>query len=273
MPELSIVIRNRNEGATLQKVIAAIQQQAFRDYEIVVVDNESNDNSLSIARQAGARIVHISRKDFTYGRAINLGVQAASGEIVILLSAHSIPLQRDFLDIVRAGFDESDIAGVRCVQATRREESQDWYRLFELGPGTSTAEIIAWGLNATCCAVRRSVWERVKFDEKIEAVEDKLWTRQVLDLGYRIRRVPAIYSYVRQPGMGDGVHRAYREALGAYRAFGIAPNPSLKGPISACTVGGMKRYLQEAFYTWKRYMLLKRVKRDAQQEPRIGSIR
>ncbi|HMX28487.1 MAG TPA: glycosyltransferase family A protein, partial [Blastocatellia bacterium] len=83
--KLSIVIRCRNEANGLRNVFAALRaQQCDFDWEVVLVDNESEDDTRRIAEEFGARIVPITRREFTYGRAINLGVRESRGELVML---------------------------------------------------------------------------------------------------------------------------------------------------------------------------------------------
>jgi rhamnosyltransferase len=271
-PRLSVVIRNRNESAALRHLFAALRTQTLQDHELVLVDNDSEDESRSLAEAAGARIVKISRERFTYGRSINLGMTAASAENVVLLSAHSIPLQKDFLEIVNAYLEQPMVAGVRCVQATRREEVPNWHELIRLDKSADPTRILQWGLNATCCGIRRMVWESVPFDETIEAAEDKLWTRDVLRRGWEVWRVPAMYGYIKTTSRERGVERNYREALGAYRAFGIKPRYTLLGPISAMTVGGFRRYWNDVRLTWKQYLLLRSVVRAARSAAKEGSL-
>lgn len=269
---MGIVIRNRNEAKYLKACFAALRVQTMRDVEVVVVDNESEDESRDLAMAEGARIVTIRREDFTYGRAINAGIRALERDVIVLLSPHSIPLHKDFLESVRAAFVNDCVAGIRCVQATRREEVPEWHRRIELKKGATVQEILQWGLNATCCAIRRRVWEEVKFDEGIEAAEDKLWTREVLRRGYEVHRIPALYGYIKQSSSGTAVVRNYREALGAYRAFGVAPRYTILGPLSAMTLGGLRRYWGDVVRSWRSYLLLRRVEKDAKLKPRQGSL-
>src|SRR4051812_9816594 len=111
-PIISIIIRNRNEADYLAQVLRALSLQARSAYEVIIVDNESSDDSIEVAKRAGARIISIGKREFSYGKALNLGVREASGEIIVLLSAHSYPLGACFLDEAVAPFADSCVAAV-----------------------------------------------------------------------------------------------------------------------------------------------------------------
>lgn len=269
---LSVVIRNRNEASNLRACLAALRQQSVQDFELVLVDNESDDDSREVAREAAAMIVTINRKEFTYGKAINRGIAASGGDIILLLSPHSIPLHSDFLSIIRTAFSDPVVAGVRCVQATRLKEVPEWHVPVVLRKGADVDVILQWGLNATCCAIRRQVWEMVPFEEEIEAAEDKVWTSRVLERGYEIHRVPALYGYIKQADPKMAATRKFREALAVYRAFGLRPRYTILGPISAMTIGGFRRYWRDVSSSWRSYLLMRKIEKVAKSKPAVGSL-
>ncbi|MCS6863302.1 MAG: glycosyltransferase family 2 protein, partial [Abditibacteriales bacterium] len=108
-PEVSVVMPCLNEADTLATCIAKAQR-ALRENniagEIVVADNGSTDGSPDIARQMGARVVHVEAKG--YGNALMGGIAAARGKYVIMGDADD---SYDFLEIpkfvakLREGYD------------------------------------------------------------------------------------------------------------------------------------------------------------------------
>src|SRR5260370_34359867 len=93
MTDVSVIIRARDEAASLGRCLELIaeQQLAHGNVEVIVVDNDSHDGTAEIARKAGAQVVHLDRDAFTFGRALNLGAASASGELLVALSAHALP--------------------------------------------------------------------------------------------------------------------------------------------------------------------------------------
>lgn len=90
MDNISIIIRNRNES---QYIGFAIQSclDHFKKPEIIIVDNNSSDDSLHIVNwfkdRTKIKIVHID--DYTPGKSINLGVKHATKDKILVLSAHA----------------------------------------------------------------------------------------------------------------------------------------------------------------------------------------
>src|SRR5579863_452148 len=111
---VSAVIRNRNEAHHMAHVLTALAHQSEPLHEVVVVDNESSDSSIALAERFGARIVKISRSEFTYGRALNVGIAASSGDAILILSAHSLPIGPHFVCDAVSSLDRTGAAAVRC---------------------------------------------------------------------------------------------------------------------------------------------------------------
>ena len=66
MPEqlVSIIVRTRNEGLWIGKCLHGIVNQSYSNYEIIVVDNSSSDNTLKIIRKnfPKAKIIRYKNK-------------------------------------------------------------------------------------------------------------------------------------------------------------------------------------------------------------------
>src|SRR5215467_6492526 len=95
---VSVLIRVRNEEHALRRLFECLRMQKLdRPFEVVVIDNESDDESAKVARTMGARVFTFPRSLFGYGRAINVGVKLCRGDLIVLLSAHSWPQGDDWL--------------------------------------------------------------------------------------------------------------------------------------------------------------------------------
>ena len=56
-PKVSVLIPARNEESTLPHLLTALEQQTFKPYEIIVIDDQSVDATAQIAKQAGVNVV------------------------------------------------------------------------------------------------------------------------------------------------------------------------------------------------------------------------
>jgi glycosyltransferase involved in cell wall biosynthesis len=108
-PEVSVVIPCLNEEAAVAAVVADAWsgiERSGRTGEVIVVDNGSTDRSVELAEEAGARVVHESRRG--YGSAYLRGLEEARGEYIVMADAdgtyplHDLPA---FVDKLEAGDD------------------------------------------------------------------------------------------------------------------------------------------------------------------------
>lgn len=208
--KISIVIRNKNESKTLGEILN-ILNRIYLEYiqEIIVVDNKSTDNSLEVARKYGCKIVSIEK--FSYGRAINIGIEAASSRYILLLSSHAIPIGSHFFyNAVASIKKDNSTAGIRFIN------SFDNYNR-ALNNNFIVKEPLKFGLMAACCLVNKQVWEIHKFNEELVFSEDKEWSKRVSDLGYKILDLNETFFYFIQRDEQSLLNRYRNETLSYYQ--------------------------------------------------------
>jgi rhamnosyltransferase len=221
-PSVSVVIRNRNEAASLELVLRALALQALRPREIVVVDNESSDGSAELARGRGATVVPLAAGAFSYGRALNLGLAATTADVCVILSAHALPLGREFLTECVRPFSDDRVAAVRCTYVGKAADEVRWLSPELLDQTADIATVVSKGPLASGCAIRRRVWECVRFDEEVIAAEEKLWAARVLKAGFTIvSPCPAFYCYMKRLSVQARIKKNHRELLQIYRSTGM----------------------------------------------------
>lgn len=189
---LSIVIRTLNEAKYLGAALAAISRQqlpAGVDSEVIVVDSGSSDDTLNIARNHQCRIVHIAKADFTFGRSLNMGCDAAFGDILVFLSGHCIPADNHWLpELVepllqhKADYSYGRQTGRREV--TRFSEEQVFRKNF---PDNATDQIGAFFCNNANAAILKDVWRKHRFDETLTGLEDMALAKRVVTAGGKIQ--------------------------------------------------------------------------------------
>lgn len=86
-PQVSIIINNYNYGRFLKEAIDSALNQTYGNTEVVVVDDESTDDSHTIIASYGDRIIPVLKQNGGQASALNAGVQASHGEIIIFLDA------------------------------------------------------------------------------------------------------------------------------------------------------------------------------------------
>ncbi len=89
MPRVSVVIPSFNDAVLLRHCLEALARQTRPADEIVVVDNDSTDDTAGVAVAAGARVVHEPIRGIFPATAA--GFDAADGELLLRLDADSVP--------------------------------------------------------------------------------------------------------------------------------------------------------------------------------------
>lgn len=196
MARVAIVIRTRNEERWISRCLKMVFAQDYRDFEVVIVDNASTDHTVEIARRFPVKIITIDQ--FRPGRAINLGIRAATSEFIVCLSAHCIPKDAQWLEALVRNMERPGVAGVYGRQLPFSYSSdlnkRDLMITFGLDHRIQTKDSFFHNANSL---IRRSVWEVIPFDEDVTNIEDRAWGKDVIAEGYQIAYEPdaAVYHY------------------------------------------------------------------------------
>ena len=105
-PEVSILVRTRNDAPFIAKTLDAIAaQEGAPSFEVVVCDDASTDGTSEILKgRNGLRFVTRPAGEYRPGRTLNAMVRAARGEIVVFNNADAIPLDGRWLAALTAPF-------------------------------------------------------------------------------------------------------------------------------------------------------------------------
>jgi len=108
-PKMSIVVCACNGGDTLRWCLQGMDGLDYPDYEVIVVDDGSSDDTAAIARECGYPALSTPNRGLSSAR--NTGLEAASGEIVAYIDCDARP-DRDWLRYLAASFRATDHAGI-----------------------------------------------------------------------------------------------------------------------------------------------------------------
>jgi glycosyltransferase involved in cell wall biosynthesis len=114
MPYFSIIIPTFNSGTTLSEALNSLRKQTFRDFEIVIVDGLSLDNTVSIARsylEFGLQLRIVSEKDQGVYDAMNKGVGMSSSELIYFMGGDDALYDENVLQDIfeEASKNEADV--------------------------------------------------------------------------------------------------------------------------------------------------------------------
>jgi len=218
---ISLVIRCCNEEQHIGKLLSGICQQKIGEVEIIVVDSGSTDATLAIASRYPVKIIHIRPVDFTFGRALNIGCEAANGEIIVISSAHVYPVYNDWLEKMSRYFSDDRVALVYGKQRGNEVSKYSEHRIFQKWfPDSSSGFQSHPFCNNANAAIRRSVWKNLRYDENLTGLEDLDWAKRVLAEGYRlVYSAEAEIIHVHEETLVRILNRYRREAIAMKAIF------------------------------------------------------
>ncbi|MBA4383623.1 MAG: family 2 glycosyl transferase [Anaerolinea sp.] len=211
----SVVIRAYNEEKHIGCLLEGIQRQTVKDTEIILVDSGSTDNTVSVARSFGARIIRIAPEEFTFGRSLNFGVRAAAHELVVIASAHVYPVYPDWLETLLRPFEDPQIgltygkqSGPESARFSEQQIFHQWY------PNVSESRQETTFCNNANAAIRKSLWEENHYSETLTGLEDLAWAQWAKKEGYIIAYMSeAEVIHVHNETPRDVYNRYRREAM------------------------------------------------------------
>lgn len=213
----SIIIRTYNEARHLPALLDGIagQQTQGIETETILVDSGSTDDTVSIAESTGARIEHIAKADFSFGRSLNVGCRAASGDALVIISGHCIPASEHWLAKLLAPLGKDDIVWTYGRQIggedTRFSESQVFAKYF---PEQSQLPQDGFFCNNANSALLTRVWREHPFDEELTGLEDLHLARKLTALGMKLGYVAEAPVYhLHHERWGKIKNRFEREAI------------------------------------------------------------
>lgn len=206
-PEVSVVIPCYNCADTVASSIASAQQQDYDDFEIVVVDDGSSDESAEIAAGTGVNVLVQPHKG--PGAAINAGVERASGRYIAFLDAddlwtdNSLQMRMELLHNIPE-------LGLVCSNLEMRQaesgafignflDGRDELAQMERQSVGADAYVVRWGavrqlLRRTFISTISVIVPKRVFQE-VGGFDESLWVGECTDLWLRIAsRYPVAYT-------------------------------------------------------------------------------
>jgi len=191
---VSIVIRTKNEEKWISSCLRSVFKQTYKNIEVIIVDNESIDRTVKKAKEYPVKIISIDK--FIPGKAINDGVRASSGEYIVCLSGHCVPVNDKWLESLVKELDQDNVAGIYGRQEplsfTSDLDKRDLLTVFGLDKKIQVKDTFFHNANS---AFRREIWSKFPFDEEVTNIEDRVWGEKVIKHGFNIIYEPKASVY------------------------------------------------------------------------------
>jgi len=180
MPRVSVIIPTFNCARFLDRAFRTVFAQTYKDYEIIVVDDGSTDETQHVIAQYEAKVHYLYQLNRGPASARNLALSAASGEFVAYLDAddmwypHKLERQVAFLDAHKeCGLVHGDMTVIDAMdQPLYLRFNQETQR--EIPSGHCVMVLLRWNHVQTPTVLERrdSIERAGKFDERLRIIED-----------------------------------------------------------------------------------------------------
>jgi len=205
MNDASIIIPTKNAGDGFQDTLEAIYAQEYPgEFEAIIVDSGSTDNTLAIAQNYPTKIHQIKPHEFGHGRTRNFAASLGHGDYLVFLTQDAVPATDKWLSALISNFKDNRIAGVYGRQIPRKgtKPMENFFLniRYPLSTMVSSAEQGKVDMNTIFfsnanSAIRKEMWEKYPFADNLIMSEDQEWAKKILIANYEIVYDPEAAVY------------------------------------------------------------------------------
>lgn len=207
--DLSIILLIKNGGRRLELLMESLERQKFSgSFEIIAIDSGSKDGSLEILEKYNTRIFRIKPEEFHHSRTRNLGAEKSKGEVLVYLTQDALPINNDLLEKLVNPLKDPEVAvsyGRQIANPDAADVNKFFYSYFypdekkvlskEVANNPKKFYINYIYVSDVCSAIKKEVWDEVRFTDDVPMSEDKDFALKVLKTGYGIVYEPEATVY------------------------------------------------------------------------------
>jgi glycosyltransferase involved in cell wall biosynthesis len=258
-PTVSVIIPSYNYARFLPETIDSVLSQTYPATQVIVVDDESTDDTPRVMAQFGSKILGIRKKNGGVSAAINAGAERATGDYLAFLDADDVWLPRK-LELQMARFQsDPDLGLVHC--ATEEIDAIGNVTGLQLGgqEGWVANEMLLLRRPVILGGGSSAVTSRPIFDA-VGGFDPRITVSQDWDFCFRVARrhrvgfVPEILMRYRLHGKNGhcNVRKMERDMLLAFQKAFADPDPELRKIRRRC-YGNLHTMLAGSFFSIGEY--------------------
>lgn len=198
---ISIIIPTFNAAPRIENLLSMLSAQDTQPWEVIIIDSSSEDTTVEIARNFGAKTIVIPRQTFNHGKTRNIAAMEAKGDILVFMTQDASPERNTLLSTLSAPLRTHDIAASygRHIPRVNASPLEIFARRFNYpdSPLTKSIDDIGkYGIKTfffsnACSAIKRDLFLSAgMFREGVRANEDMLMAARLILNGYKVAYVP-----------------------------------------------------------------------------------
>jgi len=191
--DVSIILLTLNAGEKFRKVLKAVFNQTYNNFEVIIIDSSSIDNTLEYVKRYPIKIFKIPRSDFGHGKTRNLGAKLARGRYLVYLSQDAIPTDNNWLANLLVNLKIENVAGVFGRQIPNMTANLlDFFNYNEDYPNIrknisiqnfKQNNVIFSDVNS---AVKKSIILKYPYPNNVPVSEDWGWALGIIKKNYKL---------------------------------------------------------------------------------------
>lgn len=119
--KVTILIPTYNAGLHINNILSNINNQLFQNYELLIIDSSSSDNTVEIAKRYTENVIIIPQNEFDHGGTRAKAAQIAQGEIIIFLTQDALPYDEFTIENIIKVFEDENIGAAYGRQLSYEE--------------------------------------------------------------------------------------------------------------------------------------------------------
>jgi len=239
-PYFSIIIPAHNEENNIGKLLGTIEKQSFRDFEVLVSDSDSQDETCKVVDEFRKRIPSLSlleEKTQNVAAARNNGAKNAVGEYLIFFDA-DVYIEEHFL---KAAMRHIQVDHPSMMTVWNRPSPPSWRGRFIFGMMNRLIQMLQYtnpAANGPCIIMKRTLFESIGgFDQSIFFGEDYDIVKRAHEKGgtMRVYKNPLLFVSTRRFDKEGVIISLYKTITALLHQIFIGP---VRKPIFKYEMGG-----------------------------------
>ena len=115
MSQVAIIMRSCNDKGVIERTLAALQTQTYKDWSLYNIDSSSKDGTAEAIAELATIQTIIPGSSYVPGRVLNLGATQALSPYLIFLNSDCVPVNESWLENMVKGLDKSPVVYGRQI--------------------------------------------------------------------------------------------------------------------------------------------------------------
>lgn len=220
--KLSIITVCYNSADTIKDTFDSVLKQSYNNYEYVVVDGKSKDNTLDIIKEYEpkfkGKMVYVSEKDKGLYDAMNKGIKMATGDVIGIINSDDVIAHKDVFKTVIDTFKRTKSDGVYSNLLIKDEKLDKVVRTFKSGVGNYKH---GWYPPHPTLYLKKEVYKKCGyFDMNYRIAADYDFMLRIMINNTKLTYVDDVFTYMRSGGVStDGLKGYYKSFKESYNVL------------------------------------------------------